>query len=149
MSISILNLRSARMTGVIVAAITATLFALSSGVTLAASNQVKLTGDKEVPAVETTATAEGTIAIGTDKTVSGTIKTKGIVGTVAHIHLAAPGKNGPPIITLTKSSDDSWVVPAGAKLTDEQFASYQAGDLYVNVHSAAHPSGEIRVQLTP
>jgi len=34
-------------------------------------------------------------------------------------------------------------------LTSAQFDAYRAGDLYVNVHSAANPSGEIRAQITP
>jgi CHRD domain len=81
--------------------------------------------------------------------VTGSVTTKGIVGTAAHIHLAPAGKNGPPIITLSKTSDNVWSVPEGSKLTDEQYASYKAGDLYVNVHSAEHKPGEIRAQLEP
>ena len=84
-----------------------------------------------------------------DHVVSGTIKTTGIDGTVAHIHLGAPGKSGPPIITLNKGADGTWLVPAGSVLTDEQYASFKAGDLYVNVHSAEHKPGEIRAQLKP
>ena len=80
---------------------------------------------------------------------SGTIKTTGIEGTVAHIHVGAPGEAGPPIITLTKGADGTWAVPEGSKLTDEQFASFTSGNLYVNVHSAAHKPGEIRAQLKP
>jgi hypothetical protein len=108
-----------------------------------------LTGDQEVPANTSTATGSGTITIKADKTVTGTIKTTGIEGTVAHVHLAATGKNGPPIITLVKASDNEWKVPDDAKLTDDQYKSFKAGDLYVNVHSAAHPGGEIRAQLKP
>ena len=101
------------------------------------------------PPVTTSATGAGTIKIGADKSVSGTIKTKGIDGTVAHIHEGAPGVAGPPIITLTKSDNDTWTVPPGSKLTDEQYASFKAGNLYVNVHSAEHKPGEIRAQLKP
>ena len=35
----------------------------------------------------------------------------------------------------------------GAKLTEAQYESYKAGKLYVNVHSARNPGGEIRGQL--
>jgi CHRD domain len=115
----------------------------------AADLAVKLTGDQEVPAVTSAATGVGTVVIKNDKSVSGTIKTTGIEGTVAHIHLAEPGKNGPPIITLTKTADDTWSVPDGARLTDDQYKSFKEGNLYVNVHSAEHKGGEIRAQLKP
>jgi hypothetical protein len=110
---------------------------------------VKLTGDQEVPAVASAATGTGTIVIKNDKSVSGSIKTTGIDGTVAHIHLAAPGKNGPPIITLAKTAENTWSVPEGSKLTDDQYQSFKDGNLYVNVHSAEHKGGEIRTQLKP
>jgi hypothetical protein len=68
---------------------------------------------------------------------------------MAHIHQGAIGVNGPVLVTLEKTSPMRWSVPAGTKLTDAQIQSYKSGDLYVNVHSAAHKSGEIRLQLTP
>jgi hypothetical protein len=116
---------------------------------IAADVAVKLSGDQEVPAVASTATGVGTLVINSDKTVSGSIKTSGIDGTVAHVHLGEPGKNGPPIITLIKSADNTWSIPSGAKLTDEQYQSFKSGNLYVNVHSAEHKGGEIRTQLKP
>ena len=111
--------------------------------------KVHLVGAEETPPVTTSATGTGTITIAADKSVSGSLKTMGIEGTVAHIHVGAPGVAGPPIITLNKGADGVWSVPAGSKLSDEQYASFKAGNLYVNVHSAAHPPGEIRGQLKP
>ena len=110
---------------------------------------VTLSGAEETPPVQTSASGSGTISIGDDKSVSGSVKSMGMDGTAAHIHLGAKGKAGPPIITLTKGADGMWSVPAGSKLDDAQFASFKAGDLYVNVHSAAHKDGEIRGQLKP
>jgi hypothetical protein len=110
---------------------------------------VSLTGDQEVPAVTTQAKGAGKITIADDKSVSGSIKTTGVAGMMAHIHEAPPGKNGPPFITLEKKGDDEWAVPAGSKLTDAQYEAFKAGNLYVNVHSAEHRSGEIRTQLKP
>lgn len=110
--------------------------------------KVSLAGNNEVPANPSQATGSGMIKVAADHSVSGSISTTGIAGTVAHIHLAAKGTNGPVIIPLTKSADNTWVVPAGTTLTDAQYASYVAGNLYVNVHSAAMPAGEIRGQLT-
>jgi hypothetical protein len=116
---------------------------------LADDIRVELSGSEEVPAVSSSALGSGTIIIDDDRTVSGNITTTGMVGTTAHIHMAPAGKNGPPIIALTKTADNEWSVPAGTLLTDEQFANFRAGNLYINVHSAAFPSGEIRGQLQP
>jgi hypothetical protein len=131
------------------ALIVAAALAVMVGSASATDVKVKLVGAEETPPVTSSATGTGTIVIAADKSVSGTIKTTGIDGTVAHIHVGAPGVAGPPIITLTKSADGTWMVPAGSKLTDDQYASFKAGNLYVNVHSAAHPPGEIRAQLKP
>jgi hypothetical protein len=121
--------------------------AFVSGIAIAADVKVNLTGDQEVPPVKTEASGIGTIMVNADKTLSGSVTTKGIKGTAAHIHEAAMGKNGGVQVPLEKSGDDTWKVPAGAKLTDAQYSAFQAGNLYVNVHSAAHPDGEIRGQL--
>jgi hypothetical protein len=50
--------------------------------------KVKLTGDQEVPPVQTQASGSGTIRVNADKSVSGSITTKGIKATAAHIHEA-------------------------------------------------------------
>jgi hypothetical protein len=122
---------------------------LGGGSALGKDVKVTLSGSEETPPVSTSASATGTIKIAEDKLVSGSIKTVGLDGTVAHIHVGAPGQSGPPIITLDKSVGGVWLIPAGSKLTDEQFASFKAGNLYVNVHSAEHKPGEIRAQLKP
>src|ERR1700689_3625370 len=137
---------NAQRTRVIVAAAA---LLVGSGIAMGADVKVHLTGAEETPPVTTSASGSGTITIAADKSVSGTVKTTGIDGTVAHIHVGAPGVAGPPIITLSKGADGTWSVPAGSKLTDDQFASFKAGNLYVNVHSAAHAPGEIRAQLKP
>jgi hypothetical protein len=116
---------------------------------LAADVKVNLSGDQEVPAITTQAKGSGTISVKDDKTVSGSITYSGITPTAVHIHEAGAGKNGGVIIPLTKQGDNGFAVPAGAKLTDAQYESFKKGDLYVNVHSAANPGGEIRGQLKP
>lgn len=123
--------------------------ALASAAAFAKDIKVKLTGTEETPPVTTSASGHGTIHIAKDKSVSGSVKTTGIEGTAAHIHVGAKGEAGPPIITLTKGADGTWTVPAGSKLTDEQWADFKSGKLYVNVHSDQHKPGEIRGQLTP
>jgi len=114
-------------------------------------NSVNLTlsGAQENPPVATSASGKGTITVGADKSVSGSVTTTGVDGIAAHIHVGATGKNGPVILPLAKTGDNVWSVPAGAKLTDEQYDSFKAGDLYVNVHSAKYKGGEIRGQLKP
>lgn len=122
---------------------------LGAASAMAQTAAVDLRGSSEVPANTSAASGTGSISVAADKTVSGSVTTTGIEGRVAHIHTGAAGANGPVIVALTKNGDNGWTVPAGAKLTDEQYAAYVAGTLYVNVHSAAHPGGEIRGQLQP
>jgi len=108
---------------------------------------ISLSGAAEVPPVTTAAKGTVHITITPDRMVSGNIKVSGIVPTMAHIHEGTVGKNGPPIITLNKTLDDSFAVPADAKLSEAQYSSFLAGNLYINAHSAAYPNGEIRAQL--
>jgi hypothetical protein len=110
---------------------------------------LKLSGDHEVPPVTTPAAGNGTISVAPDGSVTGSVTTTGLPGTMAHIHMAAAGKNGPVIVPLVKSGEGVWSVPPGAKLTPEQLKAYQSGDLYVNVHTEANKGGEIRAQLKP
>lgn len=125
------------------------LVAAYSGSSLSDEIKVTLSGDQEIPPVTTSASGTGTFMVGADKSVSGSATISGMSVTVAHIHDAAAGKNGPIIFPLTKVSDTVWTVPAGVKLTDAQYESYKAGNLYFNIHSAAYKGGEIRAQIRP
>ena len=110
---------------------------------------VSLSGAEEVPAVSTAARGTGTITVGEDRSVGGSVSILGLAPVAAHIHVGARGKNGPVAIGLTKSSDAVWVVPAGAKFTEEQYKSFLAGETYLNFHTPANKGGEIRGQLQP
>jgi hypothetical protein len=134
-------LRSA--TFVLVAA-AMSVFASAAG---AAEIKAKLTGAQEVPPVTTTATGTAHFDVKDDMSVSGSVKTEGIKAIAAHIHEGAAGSNGGVAVPLTAKGDNEWVVPKDAKFTAAQMAELKAGNLYVNVHSAAHKDGEIRAQL--
>jgi hypothetical protein len=111
-------------------------------------HKVNLTGAEEVPPVSTSAKGEGSFNIGSDGSVKGSVSTTGLQGTAAHIHQGAKGQNGPVIVPLTKNGD-TYTAPDGAKLNEAQMSAYKAGNLYVNVHSAANKGGEIRAQIQP
>ena len=110
--------------------------------------RVNLTGAEEVPPVSTSAKGDGRFTIGSDGSVKGSVTTTGVQGTAAHIHQGAKGQNGPVIVPLTKNGD-TYTAPDGAKLNEAQMSAYKAGNVYVNVHSAANKGGEIRAQLQP
>jgi len=112
-------------------------------------SNVMLSGNQEVPPVSTAATGTGIITVLMDRSVSGSVTTSGVAGSAAHIHLAAPGQNGPVIVPLNKTGDNVWSVPPAIRLNDAQYEAYRLGNLYVNVHSAANPGGEIRGQIKP
>ena len=125
------------------------LFALASASAGAQVMQVALSGAQEVPPVTTSASASGTIAVAADLAISGSINTTGVEGTMAHIHKAPAGQNGPVVVPMVKTADNVWSIPAGAKLTEAQYQDLKEGNLYINVHSAAYKGGEIRGQLKP
>jgi CHRD domain len=129
--------------------VVAILLAGYAGTSMSQTMKLSLSGSQEVPPVETSGSGSGTITVGADKSVSGSVTTTGVNGVAAHIHMGAAGKNGPVIIPLTKSGDSTWSVPAGAMLKDDQYKAFKAGDLYVNVHSPTHKGGEVRAQLKP
>jgi hypothetical protein len=110
---------------------------------------VTLSGANEVPPVSTSATGTATVTIRPDHTVTVKESVQGMTATASHIHQGAAGANGPVIVPFTKTGDNAFATAEGAKLTDAQYEAFKAGNLYVNVHSAAHPGGEIRAQLKP
>ncbi len=76
--------------------------------------------------------------------------------TMAHFHVGAVGVNGPVFVNLL--DDDAFVDNGDGTLTltitgDEFPASFVdeliAGRVYLNVHSVANPSGEVRGQIVP
>jgi hypothetical protein len=144
-----LNHQEKAMTRFKKSALAAAIFAtgtFGSSLSLAADVKVTLSGANEVPPVTTSASGDGAISVSDDGSVSGSVTTKGVQGTAAHIHLGAAGKNGPVIVPFTKEGD-TYKAPAGAKLNADQMQAFKSGELYVNVHSAANPNGELRGQL--
>ena len=109
---------------------------------------VKLSGAEEVPPVNASGSGSGSIRVAEDGSVSGSVTTTGVQGTMAHIHQGAKGANGPVIVPLTKNGD-TYTVPASAKLNASQMSALKAGNLYVNVHTNANKGGEVRGQLKP
>ncbi len=110
--------------------------------------KVNLSGGEEVPPLSVPGSGSGTIRVAEDGTITGSVETKDVAGTMAHIHRGAKGTNGPVIVPLEKKGD-TYTVPAGRKLTADQMKDLKAGNLYVNVHTAKNKGGEVRGQLTP
>ena len=110
--------------------------------------KVNLSPAEEVPPVKASGSGSGTFRVKDDGSLSGSVTTTGVQGTMAHIHQGAKGRNGPVIVPLTKNGD-TYTVPEGRKLTEAQMKAWKAGELYVNVHTNANKGGEVRGQITP
>lgn len=65
--------------------------------------------------------------------------------TMAHIHMAARGKVGDPVVTLCTPCTSG--VTGTATLTAAEVSALKKHLLYVNVHTDKNPAGEIRGQL--
>ncbi len=108
---------------------------------------VTLTGEQEAPkAIATAANARATLALDrATRTISGSITVDGLVPTLAHIHTGEAGIAGPVTFPMTISGNVATL--ASTQLTAAQLSTLDAGGFYFNVHSAAHPGGEIRGQI--
>jgi hypothetical protein len=112
------------------------------------SFKAELKASEEVPPNDSKAT--GTVTATYDsasKKLTWKGNYSGLTGpaTMAHFHgPAEPGKNAGVAVPITPSASP---FENSANLTDAQAADLLAGRWYVNVHTAAHPGGEIRGQL--
>jgi len=144
------NLGKRKLIAAMAAVAAATIFGACTSMRQMASNTQTLTlsGANEVPpVVGSPMSGTATVTINPDRTVSVKVAVTGMTATASHIHEGAPGTNGPVIVPFTKTGDNTFASSDGAKLTESQYASYKAGNLYVNVHSAAHPVGELRAPI--
>jgi hypothetical protein len=116
--------------------------------------KVALTGAQQVPPVQTTGT--GTADLSYDpatRVMTWSVTYSGLSGpaTMAHFHgPGAAGQNGPVVIWLTeKGKPVESPIKGEATLTPDQAKQFTAGEWYINVHTQAHPGGEIRGQVVP
>ena len=115
---------------------------------------VQLQGDQEVPVVNTSAKATARVMLSPDHR---TITVKGFAHgssgaiTGAHIHMGPAGLSGPVVKPLLVTGDSfavTWTPNDNAEpLTPSAVKELLNGGLYLNVHTAANPNGEVRGQI--
>lgn len=111
-----------------------------------------MNGGQENPSVATAATGSGAVSVnstGTQALVS--MNWAGLSGTTtaAHVHSGRSGVNGPVICNFNLGGQ-----PASGTMTDflcsfspAQITALRQGQLYLNIHTAANPGGEVRGQV--
>ncbi|HEX8411148.1 MAG TPA: CHRD domain-containing protein [Thermoanaerobaculia bacterium] len=105
-----------------------------------------LSGDQEVPPVPTTDRGGCMGRFDAAASELSLICTHDVdLPTVMHIHRGAPGVNGP--IAFDMGQPDSPVIATWSGMTPADVAELLAGNLYVNIHTAGRPAGEIRGQI--
>jgi hypothetical protein len=151
------------------AALVATLLGSSAAGAAEQVYTAKLDGASEVPNVESKAAAEATFTVSPDgKKIEYTLMVRDLYdATMAHIHLGAAGKNGPVLVRLYPASSTSKLIkgqdngllatgeitaaslrgPEKGKPLSALVKAMQAGDAYVNIHTAEHKAGEIRGEI--
>lgn len=108
-----------------------------------------LNGDQETPPVTTSAFGVAVAGLNTTlDSLTYMVGVNGITPTNAHFHLGAPGVAGPVMVALQPSLAPNFY-EAKVALTAEQVTQLFKGNVYVNIHTAANPAGEIRGQMEP
>jgi hypothetical protein len=119
--------------------------ALAETVTLTA----ELSGKSEVPPHDGTATGKAEMTLDTDsRTFTWNVQYSGLSGPAigAHIHGPVhPGNNAGIMIPFPTTETP---ITGSMTITEAQARDILAGLTYVNIHTKAHPGGEIRGQLT-
>jgi len=122
----------------------------SSGYAQTLKFQAKLDAAQEVPTNDSKGKGTADLTYDTSsKNLTWTITFDGLTGppTVAHFHgPAEPGKSAG--VALPIGQKPTSPVKGNATLTEAQAADLMAGRWYVNVHTEANKSGEIRGQVT-
>lgn len=115
---------------------------------------IALSGANEVPPSGSLAVGTAQLRLMTDKTLHYKITVTGLntlvdgTLTLAHVHRAAVGVNGPTFIDLVVPADaTAFGQSKSVVLTDPQIASLKNDQIYVNVHSTTKPGGLIRGQI--
>ena len=105
-----------------------------------------LTAKSEVPATDSSGSGTADITVDTEaKKISWKVDVKDLSGdaTAAHFHgPAKEGENAGPVVDITANWKDG-----SADLTDDQRKQLEDGMMYLNVHTAKFPDGEIRGQV--
>jgi hypothetical protein len=108
-----------------------------------------LRGTQEVPPVASTASGGCFGQLDQPaKTFSVTCVHNVLNATVMHIHHGAPGTNGTVAFDLGSPAANP-VTGTWTSMSDADVNDLLMGNLYVNIHSAGRPSGEIRGQILP
>ena len=122
----------------------------------------QLKGANEVPALAVAGTGTATFTL-TGKSLSYRVTVSGLTGNAAasHIHMGAAGVNGNILVPFNAAPVQNGEVASGiidltlpvsngqTSITGDQLLDLlNRGMLYTNVHTAAHPGGEIRGQIT-
>ncbi|MBI2836421.1 MAG: CHRD domain-containing protein [Chloroflexi bacterium] len=151
--------------GILASLLAIALLTLSVSPTLGATGfSAVLSGLDEVPPVSSPASGKAIFTLSPDgTTLTYTLSVMNITDAFgAHIHLAPAGANGLVVAVLFSGSAPgtftgilsegsltamSLTGPLFGMSMDRLVAEINAGNAYVNVHTTAHPGGEIRGQI--
>jgi hypothetical protein len=116
----------------------------------AESIKVQLSGAQEVPPVQTSGTGTADLTYDpSTRVVTWTITYSGLSDTATMAHFHGPAGSNVVIWLSKKGSPAESPIKGEATLTSEHAQLFAAGDLYINVHTQAHPGGELRGQVVP
>ncbi len=122
----------------------------SANASFTAQVAASLDGTQVVPSAESGHSGTATLTLNKHTgDLQGSVRHGVTDASSAVIYHAAAGRNGPAILMLGRTTDQVFSVPAGTRLTEEQVAAFENGELYVTIHSAAFPAGALRAQLAP